>query len=112
MLIINPGTEARTGRTSDQAEKIVDGICQRLCLPRAMVALAGSADGESDGYFEYVYTNADGRKQLWDVPGDDAESFFKSVPFESARMYVDGSSWLWGYASGFISDFAACKYDE
>ena len=37
-----------------------------------------------------------------DMPGCELERVRKSEPFYSPRLYVDGSSWLWGYALGFV----------
>lgn len=109
MIIINPGTGLREGRTADNAHKIVDEICQRIGIPRERVGMCMTARG---GYWDFPFTNTDGRKQEWSVPGDDPAEFFKSEPWVSARMYVDGNSWLWKYAEGFIADFAACRYNE
>jgi hypothetical protein len=37
------------------------------------------------------------------MPGCELEKVRTSKPWYSPRLYVDGSSWLWGFAIGFIS---------
>jgi len=41
-----------------------------------------------------------------EMPGCELERVRDSKPFYSPRLYVDGSSWLWGFALSFI-DFDA-----
>lgn len=90
-IIINPGTEGRPGATLENAEKIVAQICVDLGIERS--SLQRRPEGDSPrGLYAYVH-----EKFEIDVPGDPPEQFLASVPFESRRMYVDGSSWLYKY---------------
>lgn len=36
------------------------------------------------------------------MPGDDPDRTRRSEPWVSYRLYVDGSSWLWGYALNMV----------
>ncbi|MCF7982270.1 MAG: hypothetical protein K9K86_09820, partial [Pseudomonadales bacterium] len=47
----------------------------------------------------------DGREKLIDIdmPGCDPDLVQRSEPWVSPRLYVDGSSWLWQFAIGFVN---------
>ena len=97
MLIINPGTEGRAGATEANARMIADGICKDLGLPPETAVRAPERDVPDQGWFGFNLRGVD-----LDIPGDDPAEFFRSEPFRSRRMYVDGSSWLYKYAIGMI----------
>ena len=44
----------------------------------------------------------DGRAAEVDIPGDDPEVVCEGRPWVSRRLYVEGSSWLYGYALNAI----------
>jgi hypothetical protein len=98
-IIINPGTEPRSGATLENAEKIVDAICIDLGIERSSIARHPEGDDPSHGLFSYVHV-----KFEIDVPGDDPNNFLSSTPCVSRRMYVDGSSWLYGYGLGIMQE--------
>lgn len=39
-----------------------------------------------------------------EIPGVESDRFIEGRPWYSPRCYVDGSSWLYGYALGSIRD--------
>lgn len=99
IITINPGTEPSPSATLENAVAIVDRICADLTIPRSSVTRRPS--GDVDGFFGF--TIAAQPPFDIDVPGEDPAVFFLSRPFTSRRMYVDGSSWLWGFAIGAIN---------
>ena len=100
-VIINPGTEGRTGASLENAQAIVDEICDELTIPRSSVSRTPSEDDIDDGFFGFTISSQP--PFVIQVPGDDPGQFFLSKPWVSRRMYVDGSSWLWAYAAGKIN---------
>lgn len=102
MLIINPGTEKQMGATEANAIKVAEQINKDLELPDQRWRRAPERDDER-GWFGFIFAGAGGECEV-DIPGIDAETVIKGVPFESPRLYVEGSSWLYGYALGFIHD--------
>lgn len=98
VVIINPGTEGRGSATLENAQVIVDRICDELTIPKSSVSRLPAQDRPEKGYWAFQVSSLP--PFSIDVPGDDPDNFFLSKPFESRRMYVDGSSWLWRYAIG------------
>ena len=104
MIIINPGTEGRAGATVDNAMKVVDQICADLKLERASIVRHDARDDSKDGFFAFL-VRVGGKPPIeFDVPGDDPAEVCAGKPFVSRRLYVDGSSWLYGYALDMIED--------
>ena len=101
MLIINPGTEARDGATEQNAQSVAADICKTLSIPAGLLERDPSGDG--GGWFRFKL-NAGGDPLEIDIPGDDPATVIKGKPFVSRRLYVDGSSWLYGYALNRIED--------
>jgi hypothetical protein len=102
MIIINPGTEARRGAVEANAIVVADMLLEDLRLPDGSWKRDASKD-DSDGWFHFVFERSD-KKVTVDIPGDSPEQVVAGVPFESRRLYVDGSSWLYGYAIGRIAE--------
>ncbi len=102
MLIINPGTEGRDGATVENATAVVGQICADLSIPPEQIQRQPEKDDEADGFFSFVFDNGNGCRFDIEVPGDDPAQVTASKPFVSRRLYVDGSSWLYGYALNAI----------
>lgn len=102
LFIINPGTEARAGHTLANAAKVVAQLCLDVSVPRK--AITRNPSGDMDGGFYGFVLKYKRRSIEIQIPGDAPETVIKGVPFESRRLYVDGSSWLYGYAVDVIAE--------
>ena len=101
-VIFNPGTEPRQNATLENAEKIAEIMREDLDLPSGCYRRAPQRD--ADGWFGFDFIAKNGRELEVDIPGDDPEIVSAGKPFVSRRLYVDGSSWLYGYALNRFSD--------
>lgn len=109
-IIINPGTEARTEHSFDNAVVVAKHIAGLFKKQVPSLKLQYKSKDDS-GWYKFVYTG--GLKPVEvDIPGDEPEQVMKGEPFESRRLYVDGSSWLYGYAVSFISDALLGEQDD
>jgi hypothetical protein len=95
-IMINPGTEARSQTSVENASAVVDRLCNELSLDRSKFSRAPQRD--ADGFYAFDFAGQDGRALEIEVPGDDPNEVTESRPFSSRRLYVDGSSWLYCYA--------------
>jgi len=102
MIIINPGTEARRGATEANAEVVAATILQDLEL-EVSAEVSRCAGRDADGWFGFLF-RLDDKTVVVDIPGDDPETVCEGRPFKSRRLYVEGSSWLYGYALNHISE--------
>lgn len=96
MPIINPGTEVRHGATVESATIVADRIASKT---KSTVKRAPKDDG--DGWFGFEFRR-DGRLASVTIPGDDPDQVCANTPWVSRRLYVEGSSWLYGYALNAI----------
>lgn len=98
IIYINPGTEPIKNTSEDNA------IANMEALTKAV--------GGDEFVRVFMWDDNEGRYgfQIWkndlsvdiDMPGVDPELMQKSKPWESPRMYVNGSSWLWDFAAKII----------
>ena len=95
-VIINPGTEACDTATEANAVK----VAERICAETGSTA-SRHPEVDRDGWFGFRFVR-DGRKAEVDIPGDDPDVVCEGMPFKSRRLYVEGSSWLYGYALSAI----------
>lgn len=99
MIIINPGTEPVESASLENATAAIQQFASELGIDGLVILRDPEQD--HDGRFGFV---------LWrrfklagceiTMPGCDPDVTMKSQPWESPRLYVDGSSWLWGFAIG------------
>lgn len=101
MFIINPGTEKQLNTSVDNAYEVVRHIIKDLDLTGGIVKRRKEGDDDR-GWYAFTFYKGD-RKSEVDIPGIDPEIVVKGQPFVSPRLYVNGSSWLYGYALGFIN---------
>jgi hypothetical protein len=103
-IVINPGTEARNGAQEANALVVAQEIAKTFKEEVEGLKLKRDASrDDKDGW--YGFTLTDGKTSVdVDIPGDDPEEVMKGEPFVSRRLYVDGSSWLFGFAIGIIAD--------
>lgn len=97
ILIINPGTEANDRATEVNAAE----IARRISVATS-ATYSRHAEGDRNGWYGFRFVR-DGRAVEVDIPGDDPDQVCAGTPWVSRRLYVDGSSWLFGYAMGFIN---------
>lgn len=103
MIIINPGTETSDTATEENAQVVADTIYRDFKDKVAGLKMSRNKDADGDGWFGYILS--DGKTDVTvDIPGDEPEQVLKGEPWKSRRLYVDGSSWLCGYAYGIIAD--------
>lgn len=96
MLIMNPGTEARPGATEANALEIAKRLAEDIGFKGEAIR---KPDGDYDGWFRFQFANVE-----VDIPGDDPDQVCEGRPFRSRRLYVDGCSWLYGYAVGIAAE--------
>lgn len=101
-IVINPGTEPIVKTTEDNAIKLAEYIAKDLKLDITNWQRNPKAD-DNQGRYGFIFKGAGGKVDV-DIPGIDPDITRKSMPFESPRLYVNGSSWLYGYALDFIYD--------
>jgi hypothetical protein len=109
MLIVNPGTEPRPGTEGNAVE-----ACNRFLADLDLGARAvRNEPGDCEGYYSFriVLAGAEpgsARGVTVDFPGSDPAVTQQGEPWVSPRIYVDGSSWLWGIgldvATGHLTD--------
>jgi len=102
MLIINPGTEKQTKHNEKNAIEVAKQIAKDLKLTSKNWHRNCLRD-RKDGWYGFVFKGKGGEIDV-DIPGVDPKRVCKGEPFYSPRLYVDGSSWLYGYALNFIFD--------
>lgn len=96
IVVINPGTEADATATLANAERVAEMMREDLELPAGSYARAPARD-DGDGWFGFDFVR-NGVKYEVDIPGDDPDTVVRGKPLVSRRLYVNGSSWLYGYA--------------
>ena len=94
MLIFNPGTQTNPSATLENAEAIAAEICKDLGLTEKPIRIL---NGDAEGWFRFDFVTQGHRVEV-DIPGDDPETVCAGKPFVSRRLYVEGNSWLYGYA--------------
>lgn len=100
-IFINPGTAPRPG-TLHNAALTIALFADQL---RHTVIVHRDEKGDSEGFWSYrLQLLHSDRTVAVDVPGIDPDITAKGEPWESPRLYVDGSSWLWGLALGIADD--------
>jgi len=99
-IYINPGTEKQTKHNEKNAIQTAKQIAKDLGLTDKNWKRDKSRD-DKDGWYGFIF-NGKGGKISVDIPGINSKRVCKSEPWYSPRLYVDGSSWLYGYALEFI----------
>src|SRR5574343_1510630 len=97
MLIINPGTEEQKNTTEENAIKVAENICEDLEIGKEH--FRRNIKNDNNGFYGFIFEGAGGKVEV-DIPGIDPEVVCLGEPWKSPRLYVAGSSWLYGYALG------------
>lgn len=101
-IIINPGTEKQDKHSEKNASKVATYITKDLGLNKINWEREKKNDSE-DGWYGFKFKGAGGSIDVT-IPGINPDIVRMGEPWKSPRLYVDGSSWLYGYALGFIRD--------
>lgn len=102
--MINPGTEPVEDATIENAEICIKQLIEDT-NQKDFVTYESIPDQHGEGRFAFRLKSSKHDFTInIDMPGCEPERTMASKPFYSPRLYVDGSSWLWGYALGF-ADF-------
>lgn len=112
-LIINPGTGPVASATRENAEANMRVLLEDAGATNAEVRFVkpGVIYGtdKPDGRFEFVAT-LDGHECEVEMPGLPVERVrylgrdHGQNIWDFPRLYVDGSSWVWSFAVGFVHD--------
>lgn len=103
IVIINPGTEPNAQATEENAIAIMHRMAADLDIVEDRFARVPARDGR--GWFSFSLLSSARKELQIDIPGDDPDVTCSSTPFESRRLYVDGSSWLYKYALSSAARF-------
>lgn len=101
-VIINPGTEANASATLANAEIVAKRLSEDLGGVTYERCNIYGYDGR-DGWFDFLFKRG-GKSVEVQIPGDDPDTVCEGTPFKSRRLYVDGSSWLYGFAVDRAAD--------
>ena len=99
-LIINPGSGSVPDATEANAQANMTTFVEDLGVEGASVERDPGQDAE--GRFAFILTLTSGTEFEIDMPGLPLDQVRPGIPWEQPRLYVDGSSWLWGFALGVI----------
>jgi hypothetical protein len=108
-VAINPGTGSHEEHSEQNAIEVAEYIVKDLELEEGSWRRNPDAD-DKRGYYGFIFKKE--REIDVDIPGIDPCVVTAGIPWESPRLYVDGSSWLYGYARGFILDGVNRYVDE
>src|SRR5687768_2843943 len=105
-FIINPGTGPVEGASEDEARANIAQLILDAGLDHCGIYDTDSQPGDGRYRFRLSY---DDKTCEVDVPGLPIERVrYLGKPhqniFDFPRLYVDGSSWLWGFAVGMVRD--------
>lgn len=101
-VIINPGTEPVENSDVENAIESVGRLIVDSCQEDVTAGRAPSRD--DGGRYGFVLKKEGSDKEIdIDMPGCDPDLMQRGEPLVSPRLYVDGSSWLWQYAIGFVN---------
>lgn len=98
VLIINPGTGPLEETSLKNAEAAFELFMGDLNTGE-MRGYRNPGKDDQNGRYGFTIMLEDRRVDI-QMPGIDPEVTRKSKPWESPRLYVDGSSWLWEFALG------------
>jgi len=96
-IIINPGTESFKESNLDNANKILAFLYEDLWYKDDTFSHEYIQD-DKDGYYQFKIKCL-GKELIVDIPGCDEEQL------KYRRLYVDGSSWLYGFALNRVDEF-------
>lgn len=106
-VFINPGTEAREA-TEQNAVAVAERIVHLLNAP---VVFVREQKDDWRGWYGFSFRLGHKRTEVL-IPGDDPDEVCIGKPWVSRRLYVEGSSWLFGYAMQFIKENLGLEEDS
>jgi len=105
-IVINPGTEPVDKPKLKNAVKAMDYFIKDLDIKGLKVKRDEKSDYDS-GWFCFIVSKGKFSLKVH-MPGSNPKRTQRGKPWKSPRIYVDESSWLWGYGLGMFDD----KYKE
>ncbi len=99
MIIMNPGTGTVDDATVEQATINIEQFIADLNEKGWQYIYLPNRD--DNGRFAFLLWNERPYRpvcHIVDMPGCSLEQAREGRPWYSPRLYVDGSSWLWGFA--------------
>lgn len=100
-FVMNPGTEPVEGATLENAERAMAQLMIDIGRDGATYERDPEQDGR--GRFGFLVTHED-RRWTVEMPGCDPDITLRGQPWVSPRLYVNGSSWLYGFALNRFDD--------
>jgi hypothetical protein len=113
---VNPGTGPVVGATVEDARANVDALLRDAGVDPTSVEVDRDPAYDDGGRFSFVVHGAVRDCEV-DMPGLPLDRVrFTGAPdqdiWQFPRMYVDGGSWVWKYAVGFVSRACVPSADE
>lgn len=102
-IIINPGTERLLETTEEDAHSNVRIMLRDIELEDGTTITPDPSKDYGDGRYCYILTRGERSCEV-QMPGLPIGRM-RLGPWKSPRLYVDGSSWLWGLADGFVYSY-------
>lgn len=103
-LIINPGGGPVQDATLSNARLNIAAFIGDLVAP-GRVLMLGSTEPHDDGDGRWTFeVMVDSRWRKISMPGLPLERVRSEDILRTPRLYVDGSSWFWGFALGMCED--------
>lgn len=105
MIFVNPGTGPLENASEAKATENIAQFCYDIMDG---IAYERAPEEDSEGRFGYRLT-LEGRSCVVEMPGIDTDKVrWLDKPgqniWDFPRLYVDGSSWVWGFAVGMAGD--------
>ena len=114
-IVINPGTGPVADATEIEAERNMAVFVKDLGLPNLTTSRQRKADYGRGRFAFMVRDEVSGRQVEVQMPGQPVEQvrWEKGLdPWQFPRLYVDGSSWLWGFALGNAIEALTGEFEE
>ena len=100
-IIINPGTEPQINTKEENAVKVAEYLIEDL--KPIEFTFERYPNGDTDrGWYAFHFKNKEVENIEIDIPGIDPDIVRKGQAWVSPRLYVNGSSWLYGIALNII----------
>jgi len=101
---INPGTGDQPDATLPNAWQAIAAFIADLAeMDVTVTRVDRRPDVDQGGWFGFILHH-DGKSTRVEMPGVPLAEVRESGPLGAVRVYVDGSSWLWGLALDAFAD--------
>lgn len=116
MAVVNPGTGPCPGATEANAATNVVQLIVDAGLDPDEVGVERHPEGDDEGRFSFLLTLGGYQSEV-DMPGWPLEQV-RWLDHDSGniwnfpRLYVDGGSWVWKFATGFVGADLRGEYED